>query len=372
MFRCRLLSLFVILSLGSRLPAADTVTKLALTSPLPYQVIQREGFEPGQSHPHNPTGPELGYADIQVEGTRPEGFQGTFEFRVIALPGAFGESTDWIPLVVEDQAKSFTGPAEMIAGGWYRLEVRCLNNGVTVAAGGVEPIGVGEVFLVAGQSYAGGTNDEQLKVADPQGRVSAYDWKTNRWQIAHDPQPHVGDGGTIWPPLGDLLVPILRVPVGFVNVSVGGTSTRQWMPEGDLHKQMVAAGKVVGSFRAVLWQQGESDVIEKTTIEVYVKNMIRIREAAAREWKFEPTWLLAKSTLHPTVYNEPLAEERIRMAIGQLWKRPYFAPGPDTDLLGGENRGDANSRRHFSGIGQRRAALLWFVALWNELDKPSR
>ena len=100
--------------------------------------------------------------------------------------------------------------------------------------------------------------------------------------------------------------------------------------------------------------------------------MIRIREAAAREWKFEPTWLLAKSTLHPTVYNEPLAEERIRMAIGQLWKRPYFAPGPDTDLLGGENRGDANSRRHFSGIGQRRAALLWFVALWNELDKPSR
>ena len=162
---------------------------------------------------------------------------------------------------------------------------------------------------------------------------------------------------------------MLRVPVGFVNVAVGGTSTRQWQPDGDLHKNLVAAGNAVGSFRAVLWQQGESDVIEKTPTETYVKNMIRIREAAAREWRFEPTWLLAKSTTHPTVYKDLIGEDRIRIAVQQLWKRPHFAPGPDTDVLTGENRGDAKSRRHFSGIGQRRAALLWFVAIWNELEK---
>ena len=361
--------LLMAVTLVSPLLGADEVAKFKLTSPLPYQVVQREGFEPGRSHVHNVNGPEMGYADIHVHGVKPQDIQGQFQFRAIALPGAYGQSTEWMPMEVEEKDLNFVGLAEMIAGGWYRLEVRCQKDGKTIAEGSVEPMGVGEVFVVAGQSYAAGANDELLKIADPQGRVTAFDGKTKTWQIANDPQPHVGDGGTIWPALGDLLVPMLRVPVGFVNVAVGGTSTRHWMPDGELHKNLVAAGNAVGPFRAVLWQQGESDVIEKTTTEVYVKNMIRIREAAARDWQFEPTWLLAKSTLHPTVYKDVFSEDRIRIAIQQLWKRPHFAPGPDTDLLSGENRGDANSRRHFSGIGQRRAALLWFVAIWNELEK---
>lgn len=32
-------------------------------------------------------------------------------------------------------------------------------------------------------------------------------------------------------------------------------------------------------------------------------------------------WLLAKSTLHPTVYQDPMGEERIRAAIDELWPR---------------------------------------------------
>ena len=96
--------------------------------------------------------------------------------------------------------------------------------------------------MVAGQSYAAGANDELLRITDPQERVSAYDWNTKTWRVANDPQPHVGDGGTIWPALGDLLVPMLRVPVGFVNVAVSATSTRQWMPDGEFAQTVVTAG----------------------------------------------------------------------------------------------------------------------------------
>jgi hypothetical protein len=350
----------------------DDVAKLTLISPTPYQVVQREGFESGTSHEHHMTGATLGYADVEVEGTRPESINGRWEFRVVTLAAAYGSGSEWSSMDVELEGESFRGLAEVNAGGWYRLDVRCQDGDKTVAEGFVEPFGVGEVFVVAGQSYAAGANDELLKVTEPQGRVAAYDWKEKKWQIANDPQPHVGDGGTIWPALGDILVPMLRVPVGFVNVAVGGTSSKQWLPDGELHKQLVAAGNGVGAFRAVLWQQGESDVIEKTPIETYVKNMTRIRESAARAWHFEPPWLLAKSTMHPTVYKDPEGEDRIRAAIQQLWKRPHFAPGPDTDLLSGENRGDANSRRHFSPIGQRRAAMLWFVAIWNQIETQSR
>jgi hypothetical protein len=372
MFLSRVCLVLVFVSISARAILADDVAKITLTSPSPYQVVQREGFESKSSHDHNETGPTLGFADVRVEWTVPDGVNGRWEFRSVPVAGNVKKDERWLPINPEVDGKTYRGPAEVNAGGWYRLELRCVDQEKTVAEGSIEPFGVGEVFLIAGQSYATGANDELLKVTDPQGRVTAYDVKTKRWQLANDPQPNVGDGGTIWPALGDLLVPTLRVPIGFVNVAVGGTSTKQWMPENDLHKQLVKAGNEIESFRAVLWQQGESDVIEKTTTENYIKNMIKIRESAARAWRFEPTWLLAKSTLHPTVYNDPKYEELIRSAIHQLWKRPHFAPGPDTDLLSGENRGDVNSRRHFSGIGQRRAALLWFVAVWNEIEKQSR
>ena len=372
MIRALFLMSVAVLGLSPLSRAADDVPKIVVTSPMPYQVVQREGFESITSHAHFETGPTMGFADVQVEGTLPEGVQGKLEFRVSLLKEDGAQPSDWIAINAEFDGATFRGPAEVNAGGWYRMELRCVDNEKTLAEVSIEPFGVGEVFVVAGQSYAAGANDELLKVGDEHGRVAAYDWKTKKWQLANDPQPNVGDGGTIWPALGDLLVQTLRVPVGFVNVAAGGTSSRQWLPDGDLHKNLIAAGNDVGLFRAVLWQQGESDVIEKVTTETYVKNMNKIRESAARAWHFEPTWLLAKSTLHPTVYKEPKGEERIRQAIHQLWKRPHFAAGPDTDLLSGENRGGPGTRRHFTGIGQRRAALLWFVSVWNEIDRQAR
>ena len=364
----RWLPFVVVGCIGVATEAAEPA-KLLLTHPLPHQIVQREGFEPKLSAVNNPGGPELGYADIAVRAAKPEGMKGAWQFRLVLLDKGYGRSFDWLALQVEDHEKELHGLAEVPAGGWYRLDVRCIDGETVTAAGSVEPIGVGEVFVVAGQSYAGGHNDEVLKVTEPSQAVATYDWQAKTWKVAHDPPPHNGDGGSIWPPLGDMLVPTLRVPVAFVNVSVGGTSTIKWHPDGALHKRLVEVGKEIGSFRAVLWQQGESDVIENTPLATYVANMQEIRDAASDGWGFEPPWFLAKSTLHPTVYNKPIEEDRIRKAIDQLWSQPGFRPGPDTDVLGGDSRGDAKSRRHFSALGQRRAALLWFAVLWNELHR---
>ena len=52
-------------------------------------------------------------------------------------------------------------------------------------------------------------------------------------------------------------------------------------------------------------------MIEHRTTDYYAQNMTTIRAALAKEWDFEPPWLLAKSTLHPTVYNDPEGEARI-------------------------------------------------------------
>lgn len=341
----------------------------ALQEPLPHQVTQREAYQPLLAHEHQHEGPQLGFANVAVKGEFPSIPSESFEYRTLLLTEAFGRAVDWTQFKHLRDGNSVTGSVHIPAGGWYRLEIRQRVANETKAMSHVEPIGVGEVFVIAGQSYADGANDELQKVEEKQGRVVAYDVVKKTWAVAHDPQPNKATGGTIWPAMGDFLVPVARVPVGFVNVAVGGTASRQWLPGEALYKGLETAGLQTKRFRAVLWQQGESDVIENVSTEKYIQNLLLIRNSLAKTWGYEPVWLLAKSTLHPTVYNKPAEEGRIREAIHKLYQQKGFRPGPDTDALGGENRGGPKSRRHFSPIGQRRAALLWFVAVWNEIHR---
>ncbi len=350
------MTLFVaMMSMSGSTSAADP-SVLKISHPQPNQVLQRTGIAP-----------RTGYAQVVVRGEVPAGAESAiWEYRV--TPVGVAQETGWSSLPAQIQDGTFEGQAR-IAAGWFRLEVRSRVGDAVVSHGSVEPCGVGEVFLVAGQSYATNCNDELLSVTDEQQRVVAYDCAKGTWRAANDPQPVAdgSDGGSIWPPLGDALAKELGVPVAFANVAWGGTSSQQWMPEGDLHKRLVQVGQTLGRFRAVLWQQGESDVIAKTTAETYISNILAIRTTAADAWDFEPPWLLAKSTLHPTVYNDPEGEGRIRGAIDSLSQLKGFRPGPDTDTLKVENRGDATTRRHFSGVGQKNAAQMWQAAILLEV-----
>ncbi len=369
--RSRLPALLVgvnLLLLSAVSPGADDPPRVI--SPQIYQVIQREGFNPTVAPANDSSGNSRGWADVELQWSAPE--SGDWEARVVIQPQAFGRPVDWTVLAATSQNKLHRAVLRVPAGGWYRLELRCRTDGKATRELSQEPFGVGEVFLIAGQSYAVGANDEILKATEPQRRVAAFNWRDDAWQVCDDPVPHAGPKGSIWPPLGDLLVPLLRVPVGFVNAAVGGTSTRQWAVDGPLFANLVAAGKKTKRFRCVLWQQGESDVIEDTSQAVYVERLVEIRRQAMSAWGQDVAWLPAKSTLHPTVYHMPEREERIRAAIGELWMLPGFRPGPDTDVLDGENRGGHDTMRHFSGIGQRRAAQLWFAALWQELHRDPR
>jgi acyl-CoA thioesterase-1 len=325
-------------------PLAAEPAPVRLTAPVPYQVVQR--------------GPALSAMPVRCDF--PTEGKELWEYRAVRLADPKNDPA-WAGLDV----RWGTALARVPAGGWYRLEVRARDGDRVTRQGAAEPVGVGEVFLVAGQSYATNCNDERFQVSDPERRVAALDPATGTWRVADDPQPVAdkSDGGSVWPPVGDALAKELGVPIGFANVAVGATASAQWLPGGKLHARLVAAGKALGSFRAVLWQQGESDVIAKTATDTYVANLKAIRAAATDAWGAEVPWLLAKSTHHPTVYHDPAGEGRVRTAIDELVKLPGFRPGPDTDTLTGDSRGDAKSRRHFTGAGQRRAAELWVKVL---------
>jgi len=281
--------------------------RIEIAFPVRHQVFQRRYEVPQLAHNHHPGGPAKGVAKVPVGLRIPSDSRQKILYRIHTDQ----HLSDWkqAEIVGSDSQQPQEGITQIVipvpAGGWYSVDVRVELDGLSVGQATSEPFGVGEVFLIAGQSYATNCNDERLHVTDPAERVVAYDPKTHTWKVAHDPQPtgDSSDGGSIWPPFGDLLAQCYDVPIGLVNVAVGGTSTNQWRTDGELYQRLLQAGTELKDFRAVLWQQGESDVIEKTTTATYVERLIEFRAQADRVWGTSRPWMLAKSTLHPTVYN---------------------------------------------------------------------
>src|SRR6185436_4824825 len=103
------------------------------------------------------------------------------------------------------------------AGGWHRLEIRARSDDALLAESVVEHFGVGEVFVVAGQSNS--ANHGAEKQSPKTDKVSAFDGQ--RWQPALDPQPGAsGTGGSFMPAFGDAIAEKFRVPVGIVACGV--------------------------------------------------------------------------------------------------------------------------------------------------------
>lgn len=355
-------------------------TELSIMEPKPYQVIQRHGYHPATAYGNNPNRSCMGKADVRIVGSLTGADKGKMEAKTVLLEKAYGEETDWTTLEVNWENGLFKADMDIPAGGWYRLEVRIMAVGKEIGQASVEPIGVGEVFLIAGQSYAESCNEETTFIEDAQGRITAYDLHRKEWRIAHDPQPPVVEldrklkfEGTIWPSAMNLLLPLVQVPIGMANVAVGGTAIRQWLPGEELFGLFSQCGSDIRDFRCILWQQGESDVIEATSKELYIDRLLQMKAGLEQQWSMQRTWLPAKSTIHPTVYMEPEREAWIRAAIDEVWQMPGFAPGPDTDILDGVglHRADHEHGRHFSGLGQKRAGFMWCIALWTFLQAGS-
>lgn len=324
--------------------------------------------------------------------------------KVVALPGTFearlvnsGSGGDWQKLTaIESGATDFRGRLNAPAGGWYRLEVRLREDNATRAEAAVEHVGIGEVFVIAGQSNSANHGEEKQQ---PQtGLVAAF--HEGRWQIAKDPQPGAsGSGGSFVPPFGDGIAARFKVPVGIIAAGVGATSIREWLPagarfpnpptltghvtqladgewasKGGLFENLVNRMKQVGpnGFRAVLWHQGESDANQSDTNrtlsgELYQKFLTQLIRDSRREVGWEFPWFVAQASYHTS--DDPGSPD-IRAAQQALWKSGIALEGPDSDALTGDFRDEGGKGVHFSGKGLREHGALWAakVSSWLEQE----
>ena len=356
---------------------------LTLTAPLDYQVTQRTTRAGGKLLISGQLAPDERPTSIEAR-----------------LTGASANGA-WQPLAFKAGADAFRAELDAPAGGWFRLEVRALAAGKNLAETNVPHVGLGEVFVIAGQSNSANHGEEKQQTKT--SLVAAFDGKA--WRLAHDPQPGAsGGGGSFLPPFGDALAERLKVPIGIVATGVGATSVREWLPagtrfpnpptllgnvtqlpsgewesKGRIYTNFTARVKQLGprGFRAVLWHQGESDANQRDATRtlpgpLYAQFLTQLIRDSRRELGWDAPWFVAQVSYHvPGDEGSP----DIRAAQASLWQPGLAHAGPDSDALKGELRERGGQGVHFSGPGLREHAAKWVeqVAPWleNRLALPA-
>ncbi len=144
-------------------------------------------------------------------------------------------------------------------GGPYRIEtfVTSPEVGLSGPRGeSVHFVGVGDVWLIGGQSNASGT---ALSPIDDPSEIGVHEYLPHTgWRLAvHESYHHP------WLLFAKMLKKELGYPIGLIPTAVGGSPISRWDPaqNGDLFADMVKRFKGAESgIRGVLWYQGESDV----------------------------------------------------------------------------------------------------------------
>lgn len=353
-----------------------TAQLLVLTSPMDLQVIQREANNNGSvsikftSYPGGTTWQAtfLDATNIAVYTTGR-----------IPLPSASSSVVDY--------------NASVPAGGWYRLLVEEFDSSNKIIANGVvERVGVGEIFITAGQSNSTSCGESPMPLTDDRVSVLAPD---GSWKQAKDPQPSFTTfgqiGGSPWPGLGDILAKELGVPIAFVHTGVGGTGIRQWQKWAppisyqernlDIYNTLIQAINAIPGkrLRAILWHQGESNTLSNRAHggpdvidpDGYAALFGKLVSDVKHDTNIDVPWLVSNASYMATDYNDctqtiqPLhffPNAQVRWGQQKLWDNGVALPGPDTDdLYGPDNRypGSNGMCTHFAVKGLQAESERW-------------
>jgi len=133
----------------------------------------------------------------------------------------------WQRLALDQVNQQFSVQLPVVAGRFYRVEIKSTNTLGKPQSFTIQHVGVGEVFVIAGQSNS--TNYGEIPHTTQTGMVTTF--SGTEWSLANDPNPAYRDNsskGSFIPSLGDALYRRYHVTIGIPSVGHGSTSGLLW------------------------------------------------------------------------------------------------------------------------------------------------
>lgn len=342
--------------------------------PLTRQVVQRDNNNNGQ---------------LYVSGRTP--VADLIEAQLTPIANGQGVATGWQPIQTNTNGGLFLGTV-IATGGWYTLTVRAIRSGNVVGQAIVQPVGIGEVFITAGQSNARGLGIGDNDLGTATGRVVSID-TINHYQPAGD-HPLVSSADPLpvplfkpltaghrvfpmaesswgWGELGDYIVNRYNVPVAFFSTGWDASTVDNWystangtpacnryycnenwqnlQPYTNLKNVLQYYGSTAG-VRAVLWHQGEAEYCFPGNCSVtdYATKLTNtIQKSRADMGGRSVPWVVARASFDGTNTNPDVVTQQ-QTVINTPGLNVFQGPLHDTII----NRNAGNQDVHFKNIAR--------------------
>jgi hypothetical protein len=283
---------------------------VSISSPVSYQVIQRS---------------DSNLADIPISG----GYIGT----PTAIEASWNGGS-YQTIVSSPSNNTYSGTLTGQTAGEGILSVRFVDDVATTDT--QMYVGVGDVFVVAGQSNAEGRGTNNQVYTSPSLSLKAGlfgnddVWKelvdpTDSWinQIDSVSNDDPNAAGSVWPNLATYILADQNIPVAFIPSAKGGSTITDWQPDntdhnnrttlyGSMHRRILAAG---GHVKAILFLQGENDATDGTSTTSYKALLNTFANAVYDDFGVKTS--LAQIGRRATVSDDNV--NNIRVAQRELW-----------------------------------------------------
>jgi len=281
------------------------------------------------------------------------------EARLNAVNG--GSSTNWKTIQSNLQGGLFSGSIDA-TGGWYELQVRGWNGDQLVGSAQVSKVGIGEVFLISGQSNAQGYKNYGGPGAGDD-RVNCINFYNNNQPNSDLPYPEFshldsdsyiaprGNSAWSWGKLGDILAGRLGVPILFYNIGWYGSAAKNWResingtahsvyngeafypsgaPYSNLRSVLQRYVPVTG-IRGILWLQGEAEIVDQnSSTSSYVSDLTTVIQTSRNESGKNISWMVSQTSYSNDTGVNPKVTAAQRQVVASV---SNVFSGPNTDLV---------------------------------------
>ena len=232
------------------------------------------------------------------------------------------------------------------SGGLYRIETSLdigNNNRATMRRGDIRfHIGVGNLFIIAGQSNSAGYG--RGDAWDPPTLGVAMYRNMGRWDLASHPindptnafeEPNIAPntvGTSPYLAFGRLFQEISGMPVGLIPTSLGNTPLSRWEKGGDLYQNMIRRlEKIGGHIAGVLWYQGCSDTGNPELFNSYGMRFAKMVRDFRELLKYEVPFFTFQLNMHTNSQNQEgwAVVKEAQRVCGTSLPRVYVLPTHD-------------------------------------------